>query len=157
MHGKAGLAAGKAGLALELAQSVLPDVRREATRLHLSNQLGNIAAYLFWLGDIEAAGKAHLEAAPLMWPDGSYWHLSILQNAAEWRFWQGGHTDAALLLGIIDKHIEGWPDGRQATEQMQRDRLGERLTETLGAAEYQRLLGQGAELGLEDARQLAGI
>ena len=148
---------GDTALAVELAQAVLPDVRQHATRLHLSNQLGNIAAYLFWLGDIEAAGKAHLESAPLMWPDGSYWHLCILQNAAEWRFWQGEHTNAALLLGIIDKRIEAWPDGRQATEQMQRDRLGERLTEALGETEYRRLLEQGAELDLEDARHLAGM
>jgi hypothetical protein len=148
---------GDTALAVELAQAVLPDVRQHATRLHLSNQLGNIAAYLFWLGDIEAAGKAHLESAPLMWPDGGYWHLCILQNAAEWRFWQGEHTNAALLLGIIDKRIEAWPDGRQATEQMQRDRLGERLTEALGETEYRRLLEQGAELDLEDARHLAGM
>jgi hypothetical protein len=147
---------GDTRLALELAQSVLPDVRQHATRLHLSNQLGNIAAYLFWLGDVEAAGMAHLESATLMWPDGSYWHLCILQNAAEWRFWQGEHTNTALLLGIIDKRIEAWPDGRQATEQMQRDRLGERLAEALGTDEFRRLLEQGAGLDLEDARHLAG-
>jgi predicted ATPase len=148
---------GDTRLALELARSVLPDVRRQATRLHLSNQLGNIAAYLFWLGDFEAAEKAHLESAPLVWPDGSYWHLSILQNAAEWRFWRDDHPSAALLLGIIDKRIEAWPDGRQATEQMQRDRLGERLAEALGDAEFHRLLEQGAALDLDDARPLAGI
>jgi predicted ATPase/DNA-binding winged helix-turn-helix (wHTH) protein len=148
---------GDTRLALELAQGVLPEVRRHATRLHLSNQLGNIAAYLFWLGDIEAAEQAHLEGAPLMWPDGSYWHLCMLQNAAEARFWRGDHSDAALLLGIIDKRIEASPDGRQATEQMQRDRLGERLTEALGEDAYHRLLEQGADLDLEDARHLAAI
>ena len=92
-----------------------------------------------------------------MWPDGSYWHLSILQNAVEWRYWQGDRTDAALLLGIIDKHIEAWPDGRQATEQMQRDRLGERLSEALGEEGFHRLLEQGRALGLDDARHLAGM
>jgi predicted ATPase len=148
---------GDTRLALQLAREVLPEVRKHATRLHLSNQLGNIAAYLYWLDDVEAANEAHLESAPLMWPDGSYWHLCILQNAAEWRYWQGNHKEAALLLGIIDKRIEAWPDGRQATEQMQRDRLGERLAEALGADEYRRLLAQGAELGLEDARSLAGM
>ena len=81
----------------------------------------------------------------------------MLQNAAEWRFWQGEHANAALLLGIIDKRIEVWPEGRQATEQMQRDRLGDQLAEKLGEAEYQRLLDQGAELDLEDARHLAAI
>ena len=146
---------GDTRLALELAQEVLPDMRRYATRLHLSNQLGNIAAYLFWLGDVEAAEKAHLESAPLMWPDGSYWHLCILQNAAECRFWRGDHKSAALLLGIIDKRVDASPDGRQATEQMQRNRLGERLTEALGEDEYRRLLGQGTDLGLDDARHLA--
>lgn len=148
---------GATELAVELALSMLPDVREHATRLHLSNQLGNIAAYFFWLGDVEAGSKAHLESAPLMWPDGSYWHLSILQNAVEWRYWQGDRTDAALLLGIIDKHIEAWPDGRQATEQMQRDRLGERLREALGEEGFHRLLEQGRALGLDDARHLAGM
>jgi predicted ATPase/DNA-binding winged helix-turn-helix (wHTH) protein len=148
---------GDTRLALELAQGVLPDVRRYATRLHLSNQLGNIAAYLFWLGDIEAAEKAHLESAPLMWPDGSYWHLCILQNAAECRFWRSDHKSATLLLGIIDKRVDASPDGRQATEQMQRDRLGERLAKSLGEDEYHRLLEQGADLDLEDARHLAAM
>jgi hypothetical protein len=148
---------GDTRLALQLAREVLPEVRKHATRLHLSNQLGNIAAYLYWLGDVESANEAHLESAPLMWPDGSYWHICILQNAAEWRYWRGDHSDAALLLGLIDKRIATWPDGRQATEQMQRDRLGERLTEALGADEYHRLLKQGAELGLEDARPLAAM
>ena len=148
---------GDTQLAVTLAREVLPEVRQHATRLHLSNQLGNIAAYLYWLGDIEAANEAHRESAPLMWPDGSYWHLCVLQNAAEYRYWRGDHAESALLLGIIDKRIETWPDGRQATEQMQRDRLGERLAEALGADEYRRLLQQGAELGLEDARPLAGM
>jgi hypothetical protein len=148
---------GDTRLALQLAREVLPEVRKHATRLHLSNQLGNIAAYLYWLDDVEAANEAHLESASLMWPDGSYWHLCILQNAAEFRYWQGDHSEAALLLGIIDKRIESWPDGRQATEQMQRDRLAERLTEALGEAEYRHLLKQGAELGLEDARPLAAM
>jgi predicted ATPase/DNA-binding winged helix-turn-helix (wHTH) protein len=148
---------GDTRLAVQLARDVLPEVRKHATRLHLSNQLGNIAAYLYWLDDVDAANAAHLEAAPLMWPDGSYWHLCMLQNAAEWQYWQGGYNEAALLLGIIDKRIEAWPDGRQATEQMQRDRLGDRLAKALGEAEYRRLLAQGAELGLEDARPLAGM
>jgi hypothetical protein len=92
-----------------------------------------------------------------MWPDGSYWHLSILQNAAEWRYRRGEHTEAALLLGIIDKRLEAWPDGRQATEQMQRDRLGQRLAEALGEPELRRFLEQGAALGLDDARHLAAM
>jgi hypothetical protein len=146
---------GDTQLALELGQDVLPDLRRQATRLHMSNQVGNIVAYLYWLGDIAGAEKAHLESAPLTWPDGTYWHLCILQNAAEWRFWRGEHKQAALLLGIIDKHIAAWPDGRQATEQMQRDRLGEKLGEALGADELQRLLEQGDQLDLLDAEQLA--
>lgn len=148
---------GDTRLAVRLAREVLPEVRRHATRLHLSNQLGNIAAYLYWLEDVEAANEAHLESAPLMWPDGSYWHLCVLQNAAEWRYWRGDHTEAALLLGIVDTRLRSWPDGRQATEQMQRDRLAERLIEALGEVNYLRLLEQGGELGLEDAQPLAGM
>ena len=40
---------------------------------------------------------------------------------------------------------------------MQRDRLGERLSEALGKDEFHRLLQQGGELGLDDARHLAGM
>ena len=146
---------GDTRLALDLARGVLPDVRRHATPLRLAIQLGNIAAYLFWLGDVEAAEKAHLESASLMWPDGSYWHLSILQNAAERHFWRRDHKRAALLLGIIDKRIEASLDGRQTTEQLQRDRLDERLKEALGVEEHRRILEQGAALDLDDARSLA--
>ena len=48
---------GDTRLALQLAREVLPEVRQHATRLHLSNQLGNIAAYLYWLDDMDAATK----------------------------------------------------------------------------------------------------
>jgi len=146
---------GDTQLALKLGQGVLPDLQRQATRLHLSNQVGNIVAYLYWLGDIAGAEEAHLQSVPLSWPDGTYWHLCVLQNAAEWRFWRGEHKEAALLLGIIDKHIAAWPDGRQATEQMQWDRLMEKLSEALGVGELQRLIDQGAQLDLLDAEQLA--
>jgi predicted ATPase/DNA-binding winged helix-turn-helix (wHTH) protein len=147
---------GDTQLALELARGMLPEMRGQATELHLSNQSGNVAAYLYWLGDIAGAEKAHLESTPLAWPDGTYWHLCVLQNAAEWRFWRGEHRQAALLLGIIDKHIANRPDGRQASEQMQRDRLEDKLGSALGKAELQRLLEQGAQLGLLDAGHLAG-
>ena len=40
-------------------------------------------------------------------------------------------------------------------EQMQRDRLGERLCKALGEGELQRLLDQGDQLDLLDAEQLA--
>lgn len=78
-----------------------------------------------------------------------------MQNGAERLYWLGEHTNAALILGIVDNIIRNWPDGRQATEQMQRDRLGERLSAALGKPEYERLLAQGETLDLADAEQLS--
>ncbi len=148
---------GETRLALELIDDILPDLYRLAPRLHRANQLGNIAAYRFWLGDIEAAGAAYRESAATIPRDGSYWHLCALQNGAEWQFWLGQAANAALILGIIDARIREWPDGRQTTEQMQRDQLGQRLADALGAATFEQLLAQGAGLSVFDADHLAGL
>ena len=94
---------------------------------------------------------------PLLTRDGSYWHMCTLQAAAEWRLYKGHAQDAALLLGIVDRRISDWPDGRQATEAAQRDRLITTLGAALGEAERDRLMRQGRALGLGDADQLAGF
>ncbi len=142
--------------AIRIGEAVLPDLRREGTRLQLANQLSNIAAYRYWLDDIEGGRAAHLESEPLMPRDGSYWHVCFAQTDAERLHRDGEHANAALLLGIVDRRIHDWPDGRQATEQMQRDRLEERLVAVLGEVEFKRLLAQGETLDLADAEQLAG-
>jgi len=148
---------GETRLALELIDDILPDLYRIAPRLHRANQLGNVAAYRFWLGDVEAGGAAYRESAAIIPRDGSYWHLCALQNGAEWQFWQGEAANAALILGIIDARIREWADGRQKTEQMQRDQLGERLSAALGVDAFERLLQQGAGLNVIDADHLAGL
>lgn len=141
--------------AIRVAEEVLPDLRREGPRLQLANQLGNIAAYRYWLDDAAGGNAAHDECARLIPRDDSYWYVCFVQNGAERLYWQGEHANAALVLGIIDNIIRNWPDGRQATEQMQRDRLGERLAAALGKPEYERLLAQGETLDLADAEQLS--
>lgn len=147
---------GETQLALGFLDDILPDLNRRAPRLHRANQLGNIAAYRFWVGDIDGAAAAYKESAAIIPRDGSYWHLCALQNGAEWQFWQGEHANSALVLGIIDARIRLWPDGRQMTEQMQRDRLGQKLVEALGQDEFERLLLQGAGLSVIDADHLTG-
>ena len=51
--------------------------------------------------------------------------MCFIQNDAERLVHEGDPTSAALLVGLVDKRLRQSPDGRQATEQMQRDRLDE--------------------------------
>ena len=64
---------------------------------------------------------------------------------------------AALLTGFTDRSFEGWIDGRQATEEMQRNRLSAKLEAALGQPERDRLLQQGRALTLFEADHLAGF
>ncbi|MEQ1900954.1 MAG: hypothetical protein ABL866_09490 [Devosia sp.] len=147
--------AGDSALALSITGGILPDLRQYGSRLQLANHLSNMAAYHYWSGDHARAAPYHAEAMALSPRDGSYWHVCMLQNEVEQLYLEGAHTRAALLLGIVDRRLRAWPDGRQETEQMQRDSLEQRLAATLGSAEYGRLLAQGETLDLVDAEQLA--
>lgn len=142
--------------ALTLAEEMLPDLRRRGSRPQLANHLGNVAAYRFSLGDVAGAIAAHQESATLVSRDGSYWHMCFTQNDAERLAHEGDPTSAALLVGLVDERLRESPDGRQETEQMQRDRLDRLLTEALGAATFKQLLVQGNALDLADATQLSG-
>lgn len=145
---------GDTALALSIAEAIEPDLRVHGSRLQLANHLSNIAAYRFWVGDSSGAAPYHSEAMLLSPRDESYWHVCMLQNESEQLHWEGKHADAALLLGIVDWRILAWPDGRQSTEQMQRDKLGRLLGDVLGKVEFERLLAQGKSLDLVDAEQL---
>lgn len=143
--------------ALALVEEALPDLRASGLTLQLTNHLSNVAVYRYWLGDTAGGGAAVIEAAAIAPRDDSYWYMCLLQCAVEWRLNEGDARDAALLLGIIDRRIADWPDGRQTTEQMQRDRLQTMLGEALGADERDRLLAQGMTLGLNEADELSGF
>ena len=130
---------------------------KRAKTLMLSNHLTNLAVYKFSLGDAAGGAAVLQEAAPYLIRDGSYWHMCALQTAVEWRLNEGQPRDAAVLLGIIDRRISEWPDGRQTTERMQRERVIVRLEAALGKVELDRLLAQGAELSLLEADQLSGL
>jgi hypothetical protein len=64
---------------------------------------------------------------------------------------------AALLIGFVDQQFDGWPDGRQETEVMQRERIGVRLDNKLPASERQNLFAQGRRLDPFEADVLAGF
>ena len=142
--------------ALSLAEDMLPDLRQRGSRLQLANHLGNVASYRFSLGDVAGAIAAHQESAALVSRDGSYWHMCFIQNDAERLVHEGDPTSAALLVGLVDKRLRESPDGRQETEQMQRDRLDALLTSALGATTFTQLLVQAEGLDLADAVQLSG-
>jgi hypothetical protein len=142
---------------IALVEQVLPEMRKSGLTLQLANHLTNLAVYRFSLDDAAGGADALLEAAPFLFRDGSYWHMCSLQAAAEWRLNESHPREAALLLGIVDRRIAEWPDGRQTTELKQRDRLIDQLGSALGAYERDRLLRQGGQLGLPEADQLSGL
>ena len=125
--------------------------------LLLGFHLNNNAAYRFALGDAAGAEAPLYEAAEIVPRDGGQWHWCLLQNAAELMAVRGAYDVAALLLGFTDKSFESWIDGRQATEEMQRNRLAALLEGALPRAEYRRLLEQGRALSLFEADHLAGF
>jgi hypothetical protein len=148
---------GDTARSIGLVEQVLPELRKSGLSLQLSNHLSNLAIYKFTLGDPEGGATALREASEYAIRDGSYWHMCLLQAAAEWRLDLGHPQDAALLLGIIDHRISQWPDGRQLTELQHRERLIGRLKAALGSADLDRLLRQGAGLSLLEAEQLSGL
>lgn len=143
--------------ALSLSEQILPELRAAGRSLQLGFQLNNIAAYRFALGDPDAAVAPLFEAAEIVPRDGGQWHWCLLQNAAELLATRGAFDVAALLLGFADKSFEGWIDGRQATEEMQRNRLSGTLEAALSRSERDRLVEQGRGLSLFEADHLAGF
>lgn len=142
---------------LSLSEQILPELRAAGRSLQLGFQLNNIAAYRLSLGDAEGAAAPLFEAAEIVPRDGGQWHWCLLQNAAELLATRGAYDVAALLLGFADKSFESWIDGRQATEEMQRNRLAATLEAALSRRERDRLMQQGRALTLFEADHLAGF
>ena len=143
--------------ALSLSEQIMPELRAAGRSLQLGFQLNNNAAYRLALGDSEGAAAPLFEAAEIVPRDGGQWHWCLLQNAAELLATRGAYDVAALLLGYVDKGFEGWIDGRQATEEMQRHRLAGILEAALSRSESVRLIQQGRGLSLFEADHLAGF
>ncbi|HEX2280477.1 MAG TPA: hypothetical protein VHG52_01820, partial [Thermomicrobiales bacterium] len=119
--------------------------------------LKNLAAYHVALDNPQAARAPLYEAATIVPRDGGNWHWCLLQNAAELFFVGGDAEVAALLLGFTDKGFESWPDGRQDTEEKQRERLLGNLEKTFAPEHLARLMQQGRLLSLFEADHLAGF
>jgi predicted ATPase/DNA-binding winged helix-turn-helix (wHTH) protein len=143
--------------ALRIAEQILPDLRRDGASLQLCIMLTNMAAYNFALGHPDAAEPLLREAVQMVPRDGGHWHWCLLQGMAELQANRGAIADAALVLGYTDQCFEGWIDGRQATEETQRNRLLAILGAALPAAELERLLQQGRTLSLFEADHLVGF
>ncbi len=143
--------------ALSLSNQIMPELRAAGRSLLLGFHLNNNAAYRMALGDFDGAVAPLYEAAEIVPRDGGQWHWCLLQNAAELLATRGAFDVAALLVGFTDKSFEGWIDGRQATEEMQRNRLSATLEAALGRTERDRLLQQGRALTLFEADHLAGF
>lgn len=143
--------------ALRIAEQILPDLRHDGSSLQLCIMLTNMAAYNFALGQPDAAEPLLREAILVVPRDGGHWHWCLLQGMAELAANRGAFADAALVLGFTDRAFEGWIDGRQATEEAQRDRLIAILGAALPDDECERLLQQGRTLSLFEADHLIGF
>ncbi|RYE77477.1 MAG: hypothetical protein EOP19_22870 [Hyphomicrobiales bacterium] len=143
--------------ALRIAEQVLPDLRRDGSSLQLCIMLTNMAAYNFALGQPEAAEAPLREAVYVVPRDGGHWHWCLLQGMAELAATRGALADAALVLGFTDRCFAGWIDGRQATEEAQRNRMIALIENGLPDGEGERLLQQGQGLSLFEADHLAGF
>lgn len=141
--------------ALRIAEQVLPDLRRDGSSLQLCIMLTNMAAYNFALGQPEAAEAPLREAVHVVPRDGGHWHWCLLQGMAELAATRGALADAALVLGFTDRCFAGWIDGRQATEEAQRNRMIALIEKGLPDGEGERLLQQGQGLSLFEADHLA--
>jgi hypothetical protein len=142
---------------LRLVEQILPEMRRSGPSLQLGFHLNNLSAYHLALGNPQAARAPLYEAATIVPRDGGNWHWCLLQNAAELIFFNGDSDVAALLLGFTDISFEGWPDGRQDTEEKQRERLVGNLWNALPPDRLERLILQGRSLSLFEADHLASF
>jgi hypothetical protein len=145
------------GSAIELVARILPELRRDGTPEEQGFQFSNLAAYYLALDDAEAAAGLVAEAAACLPHEDSNGYWCVLQNAAHLAIAAGKMETAALLLGFVDHRFEGWVDGRQSTEVMQRQRMLTRLEEEFASAELQKLLAQGADLNRFEADVVAGF
>jgi hypothetical protein len=119
--------------------------------------LTNLAAYNFALGRLEAPGALLHEATEAIPRNDGHWHWCLVQGMAELLANRGGAEVAALLVGYTDRCFEGWPDGRQETELLQRERILTLLDAALPAEERDRLLEQGRALSHYEADHHAGL
>lgn len=142
---------------LRLVEQILPELRRNGPSLQLGYLLSNLSTYYLALADLGAARGPLDEAAAIVPHNGNNWHCALLQSAAELLFLDGEIDAAAMLLGAADKAFEDWPDGRQTTERLQRDRLFGNLNKVLMRDGLGRLMLQGRALSLFEADHLAGF
>jgi predicted ATPase/DNA-binding winged helix-turn-helix (wHTH) protein len=143
--------------ALALAKGILPSLRERGSSLELGAQLSNLACYSMALGDTVAARDAIHEAWKYLPRDHASWHWCIIQNATELAARDGRLSDAALMLGFVDHCFDDWPDGRQPTEAVQRERIEAILSRQLEPESYATLWECGRSLSVFEAEVLAGF
>lgn len=144
--------------ALRVTAEILPEARQHAAPLQLCMMLTNLAAYNFALGRIDdAAGPLHEAVRRAVPAADDHWHWCLLQGMAEHLAHRGAADTAAMILGFVDSSFDAWADGRQATEEFQRERILAKLAESLTPAAQASLMQQGAALSLFEADHLAGL
>jgi predicted ATPase/DNA-binding winged helix-turn-helix (wHTH) protein len=141
---------------LQLTTAIIPHIRKAGNRQALGDQLSNIAAYWLAAGDALSAEAPLLEASRLP-HDMNSGHWCLLQNAADLASLKNHDESAVLLMGYLDGKFSAWPDGRQSTEEIQRERVCKRLMGRMDEIEYYRQLELGSTLGSYEADHLAGF
>jgi predicted ATPase/DNA-binding winged helix-turn-helix (wHTH) protein len=148
---------GNTAKALAFGKTVLQVLDEAGYRLERGYQQSNLCAYCLALGQFDQARELLLEAVETVPRDDIFWHWALLQNAAALEAATGDPRRAARLLGYLDFRYGGTPDGRQNTEQVQRNSMIKQIEAALPAAEITILLSEGAALSPFEADYLAGF
>jgi len=135
----------------EAAQLIrqMPFIRRD----RLGVCLTNLAGVYVERGDLDKALVAAREGLPLCKEAGSTWNT--LDHLALRVALMGKVADAGRLAGYMDSTFAAKGQPRQPNEARARDRLQALLLEKLHPDELERMLGEGANMGEEEAVRLA--
>ena len=144
--------------AIALVLRVVPELQLYANAQEHAGQIDNLCVYYMAVGDYEAARPLVAECGARMPRDDKNAMWCIFQNASELLAHDGELESAALLLGFVDAGFASWEDGRQATEEMQRDRIIALLDAgDMSSARQENLFAQGGCMSLFEAEVLAGL
>ncbi|MGH2959683.1 MAG: ATP-binding protein, partial [Solirubrobacterales bacterium] len=146
-------AEGDVSEAIARGRELVALIRRERFTNWESFALANLSAALTAIGDLEEAVTRAREALPLLQQQGAAW--SFLDHFALLTYRRGRPEDAARILGCAEEVNQQSGYVRQFNEQRARDQVLGLLHQTLGAAEVEQLLTDGARMSADEAARLA--
>ncbi len=143
--------------AIALVREILPAARADPEHVMLAIALANLAGYLVAVDDLPDGRDIAREAIRALAPrDQRSSFIAISAEHLALALALGGDfARAARLAGYADAALREFGFAREFTERTTHDRLTALLVESLGPADFERLLAEGAALGPEAAILLA--